>query len=191
MNFFQQGVFIVKIRYAKGISGFLRKRYYALSGMKVGRFTVLPKIFVTWPHQVTIGNRCLLEHGIHFKFDGIWKPGPSIIIGNDVIIGFGCEFNIRNRIQVGDNTLIASGCKFIDHDHGIGAGELIRNQPGPEIPIKIGRDVWLGCNAVVLKGVEIGDGAVIAAGSVVNRDIPAGEIWAGVPVKRIGQRTTS
>lgn len=188
MNFFQQGAFIIKIRYVKGVSGWLRKKYYVLLGMKTGRHTTLPKMFVTWPHQVRIGDSCLLEHDIHFKFDGIWKPGPSIIIGNDVIIGFGCEFNIRARIVVGNHTLIASGCKFIDHDHGIAAGELVRNQPGPEIPITIGRDVWLGSNVVVLKGVEIGDGAIVAAGAVVSKNVPSGEIWGGVPARKIGER---
>lgn len=188
MYFLQQGAFILKFRYLNKLASYIRKIYYTRLGMKIGKFTALPKIHVTWPHQLRIGDRCILEHDIYFKFDGIWKPGYSIQIGNDVIIGAGCEFNIRKQIDIGDNTLIASGCKFIDHDHGILSGELIRNQPGPEMLIKIGNDVWLGCNVIVLKGVEIGDGAVIAAGSIVTKSVHTNEIWAGIPAKKIGER---
>jgi acetyltransferase-like isoleucine patch superfamily enzyme len=156
--------------------------------MKVGSKTLIPKVYITWPQQIAIGKNCTLEQNIYFKFDGIWKPGPSIVIGNHVFVGFGCEFNIRASIVVGDHSLIASGCKFIDHDHGIQQGELMRKQHGPEQPIEIGSDVWLGCNIVVLKGVNIGDGAVVAAGAVVTKSIPRNEIWGGVPAKKIGDR---
>jgi acetyltransferase-like isoleucine patch superfamily enzyme len=58
-------------------------------------------------------------------------------------------------------------------------------QPGPA---KIGRDVWIGANAVILGGVTIGDGAVIAAGAVVNRDVEAGAVVAGVPAREVRRR---
>lgn len=145
-------------------------------------------LVATWPHQVLVGNRCHIEHSVYFKFDGIWQVGPRICIGNDTFIGTGCEFNIRRGITVHDDVLIASGCRFIDHDHGIAAGTLIRLQPGPEAEIVVGRGAWIGCNCVVLKGVTIGEGAVIGAGSVVNRSVPPNEIWAGVPAKAVGNR---
>ena len=87
-----------------------------------------------------------------------------------------------------DNTLIASGCRFVDHDHGIQPDCLIRLQKCKESEINIGRDVWIGANSIILKGVTIEDGAVIAAGSVVNKSIPANEIWGGIPARRIGER---
>jgi acetyltransferase-like isoleucine patch superfamily enzyme len=67
----------------------------------------------------------------------------------------------------------------------------MRNQPGPEKPIRLGQDVWLGCNVVVLKGIEIGDGAIVAAGAVVTKSIGPREIWAGIPARKIGQRDSS
>jgi acetyltransferase-like isoleucine patch superfamily enzyme len=54
--------------------------------------------------------------------------------------------------------------------------------------IIIGENVWLGCNVAVLKGANIGDGAVVAAGAVVTKSIPPYEIWGGVPAKKIGER---
>jgi acetyltransferase-like isoleucine patch superfamily enzyme len=91
-------------------------------------------------------------------------------------------------LTIGDDTLIASGVKIIDHDHGKSSGSLISQQQAVESPISIGRDVWIGVNAVLLKGVAIGDGAIIGAGSVVTRSVPAGEIWCGIPARKTGVR---
>jgi acetyltransferase-like isoleucine patch superfamily enzyme len=92
------------------------------------------------------------------------------------------EFNIRKRITIGKNALIGSGCKFIDHYHGMNAQECV------EAPITLEEDVWLGANVVVLKGVTIGKGGVVAAGAVVNKSIAPFEIWAGAPARKIGER---
>ncbi|NML63650.1 acyltransferase [Hymenobacter sp. RP-2-7] len=186
----QQGYFVLRFRYRAWFLSLFRSYWYSLLGMNIGSGTTIPSLHTTWPNQISIGNNCILEHNIYFKFDGIWQQGYAIVIKNQVFIGTNCEFNIRQKIIIGNNTLIASGCRFIDHDHGIQAALLIREQEGSEKPIYLGNDVWLGCNVVVLKGVIIGDGAVIAAGSVVTKSIPANEIWAGVPARKIGQRGT-
>ncbi|SEG18687.1 acyltransferase [Flavobacterium urumqiense] len=156
--------------------------------MKIGKGTNLPKIYVTWPHQVKVGNNCIIEHGVYFHYDGIYSQGPSIIIGDHVFIGNNTEFNITNKISIGNHSLIAAGCRFVDHNHGTEKKTLIRNQVAPKYEIILEKDVWLGCNVVVLKGVCIGEGAVIAAGSVVVKSIPAYEIWGGVPAKFIKKR---
>jgi acetyltransferase-like isoleucine patch superfamily enzyme len=162
--------------------------WFSFLGMKIGNGTFIPKIFITWPHQLSIGKNCKLEININFKYDGPWLPGPRIVIGDTVFIGTNCEFNINEGIIIGNDCLIASGCKFIDHDHGTAIGEPMYQQFGSRAKILIGKDVWLGCNVIVLKGVNIGDGAIIAAGAVVTKSIPAYEIWGGVPAKKIGQR---
>jgi acetyltransferase-like isoleucine patch superfamily enzyme len=186
----QQGAFVMRFRWYESFKGIIRKVYFSFLGMKIGRGTILPLMYVSWPHQVSIGNYCSFEPSIFFKYDGIWRDGQSIRIKNNVFIGAGCEFNIRSGIDIGNDTLIASGCKFIDHDHGINTTTLIRTQEGPEKAILIGNDVWLGCNVIVLKGVEIGDGAIVAAGAVVTKSIPAMEIWGGIPAKKIGARNS-
>jgi len=187
---FQQGLFVIRFRWLLKIRRFFRNTWFSALGMKIGEGTFLPRLYVTWPHQVIIGKNCNIEHNVYFHFDGIWQKGGSINIGNNVFIGANCEFNIREGIDIGNDTLIASGCRFVDHDHGLNANNLIRKQEGVDKAIRVGADVWFGCNVVVLKGVEIGNGAVIAAGAVVTKSIPQFEIWGGVPAKKIGNRNS-
>jgi len=167
-----------------------RTLYWRTLGLRCGPDTLLSLMHVSWPHQVKIGARCILEHDIHFKFDGIYKPGPTIIIGDDSFIGAGCEFNVRAGVAIGSHALIASGCKFIDHDHAFAARNTPMKQQadGFEKAIMLEEDVWLGANVIVLKGVTIGRGAIIAAGSVLTKPVGAFEIWAGVPARKIGDR---
>ncbi|MDQ6859824.1 MAG: acyltransferase [Verrucomicrobiota bacterium] len=167
-----------------------RTAWWRMLGMQIGRGTLLPRVHVTWPHQVSLGADCRLEHDLYFKFDGIWAPGPSIVIRERVFVGFGCEFNVRQRVEISSDCLIASGCKFIDHDHGTASREVPMNrQPhGAEAPIVLEEDVWLGANVVVLRGVRIGRGAIVAAGAIVTKDVPGFEIWGGIPARKIGER---
>ncbi len=105
-----------------------------------------------------------------------------------MFVGAGSEFNIRQSIVVHSDALIASGCRFIDHDHGTAKQSLIRTQPCPEAAIEIGRGAWIGCNSVILKSVVVGEGAIVGAGAVVTKSVPAFEIWGGVPARKIGER---
>ena len=168
----------------------LRTAWWRALGMQIGIGTLLPKVRVTWPHQVSLGRGCVLEHDLYFKFDGVWAPGPTIVIRDRVFLGFGCEFNIRRGLEIGDDCLIASGCKFVDHDHGTASRDTpMRVQTtGAEAAIRLEQDVWLGANVVVLKGVRIGRGAIVAAGAVVTKEVPSHEIWGGVPARKIGER---
>ena len=162
---------------------FLRFIYLRSLGAQIGRGTRLPRVLVSWPHQVQLGEYCVLKPDIYFNYDHYWTPGPSIIVGNRVFIGRGCEFNIRGRLEIGDDCLIASGCAFIDHDHGRDPGRPMNAQEPIVRPIQIGRNVWIGAQSVILKGVTIGDNAVIAAGSTLTKSVPAGETWAGTPAR--------
>jgi acetyltransferase-like isoleucine patch superfamily enzyme len=186
---FARGAFRLRATCASAVAE-LRTIWWRMLGMQIGAGTLLPKVHVTWPHQVSLGENCHLEHDIYFKYDGIYAPGPSILVGDRVFIGFGCEFNVRARVEIGADCLIASGSKFIDHDHPIARPDIPINQQGAgdEAEIIVGQDVWIGANAVVLKGVRIGRGAVVAAGAVVTKSVPALEVWGGVPARKLGAR---
>jgi serine acetyltransferase len=187
-NLLQKSIFKLRSNCISTTISYFRKLRLSIQGMQIGKRVSMKHIFVTWPHQVSIQDDCVLEHNIFFKYSSYWKKGYAITIGKRVFIGNHCEFNISKRIWIDDDCNIASGCKFIDHDHGIKLGELIGKQESVEGDIIIGKDVWLGFNVIVLKNVTIGNGAVIAAGAVVTKSIPAFEIWAGVPAKKIGDR---
>lgn len=172
-----------------GIIASFRRSYWSTMGMSVGRGTALPHICVSWPHQVRLGCDCRIESDVTFKFDGPWRSGPSIIIGDRVFLGRACEFNVQGSVAIGDDALIGSGCKFIDHDHQLQTLVPIAEQPCDISEIVIEEGAWLGVNVIVLKGVLVGRGAVVAAGAVVTRSIPPFEIWAGVPARRLSTRT--
>lgn len=180
---------VFRLRHQFDLRPLLRRLWWQAQGARFGAGTSMPRLAMTWPHQVSVGAECALEEDIFFKYDGYWQPGPSIVIADRVFVGKGCEFNIRKRIEIGSDCLIASGCKFIDHDHEmtIGTGPM-RGLSCPEGVITLQEDVWLGVNVVVLKGVTIGCGAVVGAGAVVTKSIPAYEIWAGIPARKIGRR---
>jgi acetyltransferase-like isoleucine patch superfamily enzyme len=92
-------------------------------------------------------------------------------------IGYPCFFNHNCSITYLDNIMIGNGCCFgnnvviIDHDHDYKVKQDIPSFNTS--PVIIGNNVWIGANVIILKGVHIGDNSVIAAGSVVNKDIPA------------------
>lgn len=166
---------------------FLRVLLLRLRGAQVGAGTWLPRVLVPWPHQLSLGQQCIIEPDVYFKYDGFWTPGPSIQIGNRVFIGRNTEFNITGGITIGDDCLIASGCTFVDGDHGMAPDRPMNEQPLNRAAIVLEENVWLGAQCVVLKGVRLGRGAVIGAGSVVTKSVPAGEVWAGTPARRLKQ----
>jgi acetyltransferase-like isoleucine patch superfamily enzyme len=163
----------------------LRHLYYSLRGARIGHGTRLPRVQMVWPHQVSIGARCILQNDIFFNFDHYWVPGPSIILGDRCFVGRGCEFNIREKLVIGADCLIASGCTFVDHDHGMSLDTAMNAQPCMSQPIIIENNVWIGAGCIILKGTKVGQNAVIGAGSLLNKSVPPGEVWAGVPAKFI------
>ncbi len=117
--------------------------------------------------------------------------GGSIHIGEGTHLQPGCHVHAHlSEIRIGRKVEIASGCGFYPYDHGVELGKAIMDQPlKTKGGIVVGDGAWLGYRVTVLQGVRIGEGAVIAAGSVVVHDIPDNAIAAGVPAKVIKYRT--
>lgn len=112
--------------------------------------------------------------------------GKNIKIGKDVFVNSGCCFQDQGGVTLGDGCLIGHNVVFATLDHDKRPG---RRGDMTAAPIVVGKDVWIGAHATILKGVTIGDGAIVAAGAVVTRDVPPNTIAAGVParvVKTIG-----
>lgn len=180
--------FILLSKFYLQLRSSVRCFFLRCRGMKIGEGTLVGECYFTWPHKVQIGRNSVIEHNVFFKYDGEYSSEKSIIIGSTTFIGNSCEFNVSGNIVIGDKCLIASGCKFIDHDHGLAKHSTMNVQEPNISPIIIEDDVWLGVNVIVLKGVTIHRGAMIAAGSVVAKDVGEYEIVAGVPAKFIRKR---
>lgn len=114
--------------------------------------------------------------------------GKNIHLGRNVFINACCHFQDQGGVTIGDDCLIGHAVVFATLNHGIAPAERYSMNPAP---IVLGRNVWIGSNSTILQGVTIGDNAIIAAGSVVTRDVPANTIVGGVPAKPIRSIETS
>ncbi len=183
-----KALFRLRYHYWVWTAAAVRTVYWRLLGMTVGADVKLSSMRVTWPHRVILGERCSLEHAVYMNIAGGYDEDTAITIGDGTFIGSGCEFNIVSRLTVGPACLIASGTRFIDHNHGMDLGPGMKEQPEIKAPITLGSDVWIGANCIILKGVTVGDGAILAAGSVLTTSVPANAIFGGVPARLIRHR---
>jgi len=166
----------------------ISRAYFVTLGLNIKSGGKLGKIICEWPGNVYIGNDCDINDGTIFWVKNPFNKENSITLGDRVFIGNDCNFNCNSHITIGNDCLIAAHVKFADINHEISLANKINVQPINVQPIIVGDDVWIGLASIVLKGVTIGNGAVIAAGSVVNKSVPAYEIWGGIPAKKIGER---
>ena len=132
---------------------------------------------------LTTGYRC------RFDLDG---DRPTLFIGDNCEMGDMTHIVAHEKVEIGDNVLIASKCFISDTNHGNYKGinqcspESIPSQrPLVSAPVKIGDRVWLGENVVILAGSTIGSGCIIGANSVVTTNIPDNSIAVGSPARVI------
>jgi len=139
------------------------------------------------PRHIRCGVEARLGSGVILSAgaNGRITIGDHVLINDYVIIMSGLEVILEDWVT------IAAHCQIVDGDHGTAdPSRPIRQQDDRAAlaPVRIGRDAWLGCHVVVLKGVTIGAGAVVGAGSIVTGDIPERAIAVGVPARVIGWR---
>ncbi len=122
--------------------------------------------------------------------DGVVVRYPeNIEIGEDVSVNSTCVLHGMGGIKIGSKSRIAYGAKLISFEHRFAdRNTAIKDQGYDCGPIEIGEDVWIGAQAVILRGVRIGKGSVIGANSLVNSDIPPYSIAVGSPAKVIRKR---
>lgn len=121
--------------------------------------------------------------------------GASLTIGDDVDLAWGVLITTKGGVSIGERTWIGYRTMILSSNHGIPGGKAPIFQSSMETtipdvpkPVTIRKDVWIGCGAIILPGVTIGEGAVVAAGSVVTRDVEAFSIVGGCPAKLIRMR---
>ena len=128
------------------------------------------------------------EPGVGFcLFPPIYADfGKNLFFGKNVFVNSGCCFQDQGGIYIGDNCMIGHQVVFATLNHMLEPDRRAGMRPGA---IRLGKNVWVGSHATILAGVTVGDNAVIAAGAVVSKDVPADTVVGGVParvIKHIG-----
>lgn len=138
--------------------------------------TVEPETKIINSANVQIGNNCLLKEAIYIRAG----TEGRVIIKDRVAINSFCRIYGHGSVEIGEDTQLGPGTLVTTTDHDYHDHLKTRFKP-----VVIGKAVWIGANVTILPGVEIGDYAVIGAGAVVNKSIPARSIAVGVPARVI------
>jgi acetyltransferase-like isoleucine patch superfamily enzyme len=159
------------------------------SGVRTG-------VFLHWVQgsgSIRLGNRVLLDGKSGFAFTSQYISDPILEIGDNTYVGHDCSFSVGRRISIGRNCLIARGVWMFDvSGHPTDPAERLAGKPAPDAtvrPITIGDNVWIGMGSQILPGTTIGDGAVVASGSVVRGRVRANTIVAGNPAVEVRELT--
>ncbi|OGE19742.1 hypothetical protein A3J19_05495 [Candidatus Daviesbacteria bacterium RIFCSPLOWO2_02_FULL_41_8] len=140
---------------------YFRLFFYALAGVKIGK-----------------GSR--IHIGARFFYPANIKIGTGSILGDNIFL------DGRDKLIIGDHVDIASGVMILNSEHDINSEDF----KAISAPVEIGDFVFIGPRAIILPGVKIGKGAVVAAGAVVTKDVADFAIVGGVPAVVIGERKT-
>lgn len=123
-------------------------------------------------------------------YPGVWiAPGRNLVIGNDVDFALGVLVDASGGVQIGDRALIGHDTKIISTNHVIPPNRgSIFSAGYDKKKIVIGKDVWIGANVIILAGRTVGDGAVLAAGSIITKDVEPYTVVGGNPAKLLRRR---
>lgn len=138
-----------------------------------------------YPQNISLGDNMVIKSGARIC---ACNEKAIVSIGKNTTFGYHSYLFASEKIEIGEDCLIAPFVYIVDSDHSIAKDQKINAQPNLTAPVKIGNDVWIGTGAKILKGVTIGDGAVIASGALVKDDVGNYEIAGGVPAKKISER---
>lgn len=175
---------VMKIQYKKGL---------LLKG--------IPVIFNKKGATMEFGENVVVKSSFLSNLVGLYQrtiivtrtPEAVIRIGDNVGIS-GATIYARKEIEIGDNTCIGGNVKILDNDfHPLEIEERnadVKEKIGTK-PVKIGKNCFIGCNALILKGTELGEGCVVGAGAVVSGKFEAGSVIAGNPAKVIRKQDVS
>ncbi len=134
---------------------------------------------------IIIGDNFTLKSNSIIDGTGVIRNlGEGLIIGNNVGISQNCFIQIRGYVEIGNNVILGPNVSVFSENHKFDdPGKYINEQGEKRVGVKIGDGVWIGTGAIILDGVSIGKHSVIAAGSVVNKNVPERSVYGGVPAK--------
>lgn len=146
-------------------------------------FNNLKSLYLKFFFKAKIGKQVIY-------YPGIWIfTGRNLTLGDNVDLAKDVLLTTDGGISIGDRSLIGYRTQILSSNHNVpNKPDRIFNAGHSKSPIAIGKDCWIGANCIILPGVTIGEGSIIAAGSVVTKDIPAFTYAAGIPARVIKER---
>jgi acetyltransferase-like isoleucine patch superfamily enzyme len=146
-------------------------------------------------NTLQVGEGSLIRGVVSFV-----RNGAGLVVGSNTAINGSTSFSIASSVEIGNNVLISFDCLFMDHDghssdpefRGSDLPDLLNDRPKAwEMvkisPIRIEDSAWIGARSIILKGVTIGQGSIVAAGSVVTKSVPPFVIVAGNPARQVNK----
>ncbi|MDX6604779.1 MAG: hypothetical protein QOF23_1288 [Solirubrobacterales bacterium] len=176
-------------RYARLLWRYLWRRFLTSAGR---RWHTGGPVFFGRRLEIQIGRSGEIRFG-RFVWIGdgskIRCHEGTVEIGEKTVIGQECTISAYQRVQIGEQCVIADRAMFIDFDHGVVEVERpIRVQGIYKRDVEVGSNVWIGYGACVLRGVRVGDNAIVGTSTVVTRDVPANAVVGGIPARIIRMR---
>jgi acetyltransferase-like isoleucine patch superfamily enzyme len=180
---------MVTPKYARLVWRLLRKRFLSPYGRRLkldGLCFIGPKVTIQigGSARVELGRWSWLGHGTKIRcHEGVVSIGAKTVMGQE------CTISAYQHVSIGRECVIADRVMLIDFDHGVVEVERpIRLQGIYKRDTRVGNNVWIGYGACILRGVTVGDNAIIGTNAVVTKDVPPNAVVAGVPARVIRMR---
>jgi acetyltransferase-like isoleucine patch superfamily enzyme len=178
---------MLNFKYARLIVRLLRRKLWLGRRLKLdGIAFVGPRVVLEVGKQarIELGRWSWVGHGSKIRcHEGVVSIGAKTVMGQE------CTISAYQHVKIGRECVIADRVMFIDFDHGVVEVERpIRLQGIYKRDVDIGNNVWIGYGACILRGVTVGDNAIIGTNAVVTKDVPANAVVAGLPARIIRMR---
>jgi len=172
-----------------GVASWLRNMGFRILGVHMEGYVWMRAVEISrnWG-DIRLGVNCSLDRGVTLLCSGP-ETGDKIRIGRDTYINRGTMLDAHQKIWIGERVMIGPGCYITDSDHGMKAGQSVKEQPMTLGEVVIEDEAWIGAHVTILKNVRIGRGAIVAAGSVVTKNVGPNEKVAGTPARFLGHRS--
>jgi acetyltransferase-like isoleucine patch superfamily enzyme len=176
-------------KYARLVLRLIRRRYLSPAGR---RLTLDGMVFLGAGVKLQVGRRARIRFGRWTWIgDGtkIRCHEGRVRIGDKTVLGQECTISAYQQVSIGEQCILADRVMLIDFDHNVAEVERpIRVQGIYKRDVRVGNNVWIGYGAQILRGVTVGDNAIVGASSVVTRDVPANAVVGGAPARIIRLR---
>ena len=180
---------MLQLKYARLLAGLFRRRYLTSYGRRLRSdgIAFVPSnvvIQIGRNARVELGRWSWIGHGTKIRcHEGVVSIGAKTVMGQE------CTISAYQHVEIGRECVIADRVMLIDFDHGVvEVDRPIRLQGIYKRDVRVGNNVWIGYGACILRGVTIGDNAVVGTNAVVTEDVPANAVVGGVPARVIRTR---